>query len=110
MLENMHQKYAQLEDKVALKILLGQRDIDTNVKTTAGLTPLLLAAAKGKMVSIEILLADSTHERLAVTGMNVLDVALDVVMFYHFATQNTLIPSVHTPHKGLWKMALVNSF
>ena len=42
--------------------------------------------------------------------MNVLDVALDVVMFYHFATQNTLIPSVHTPHKGLWKMALVNSF
>ena len=42
--------------------------------------------------------------------MNVLDVALDVVMFYHFATQNTLIPSVHTPHKSLWKMAIVISF
>ena len=58
----------------------------------------------------KILLADITHERLAVIGMNVLDVALDVVMFYHFKTQITLIPSVHTPHKGLWKMVLVSSF
>ena len=61
---------AQLEDKVALKILLGQRDIDTNVKTTACLTPLLLAAAKGKMVSIEILLADSRVDENAIDDMD----------------------------------------
>ena len=46
------------EDKEALRILLECEDVDTNVKTTHGLTPFLLAAAKGKMVSFEILLAD----------------------------------------------------
>ncbi len=59
----------------------------------------------------EIFLANITHERLTIAGMNILYVPLDVVMFDHFATQNTLIPSVHTPHKSLWKIRqLVNSF
>ena len=59
----------------------------------------------------KIFLANITHERLTIAGMNILYVPLDVVMFDHFATQNTLIPSVHTPHKSLWKIRqLVNSF
>ena len=47
------------QNRETLAILLGHQDIDTNVKTSNGLTPLLLAAAKGKMVSLEVLLADS---------------------------------------------------
>ena len=59
----------------------------------------------------KIFLTNIAHERLTITGMNILYVPLDVVMFDHFATQNTLIPSVHTPHKSLWKIRqLVNSF
>ena len=46
------------EDKEALAILLSHPKIDPNAKTSKGLTPLLLAAAKGKIVSFEILVAD----------------------------------------------------
>ena len=49
---------AQLNDKESLLILLGQQTIDTNVRTSKGLTPFLLAASKGKMVAFEVLLND----------------------------------------------------
>ena len=47
------------EDTKALEILLGNPDIDTNIKTSDGLTPFLLAASKGKMASFEVLLTDN---------------------------------------------------
>ena len=47
------------ENRQALEILLGHQDIDTNKKNSDGLTPLLLAATEGKMVSFEVLLADN---------------------------------------------------
>ena len=50
---------AHEDDREALAILLGQTSIDTNVRTTRGLTPLLYAASKGKMISFEVLLNDS---------------------------------------------------
>ena len=46
------------DDREALAILLEQTSIDTNVKTTKGLTPFLYAASRGKMVSFEVLLND----------------------------------------------------
>ena len=46
------------DDREALAILLQQTNIDTNVKTTKGLTPFLYAASRGKMVSFEVLLND----------------------------------------------------
>ena len=46
------------DDREALAILLEQTSIDTNVKTTEGLTPFLYAASRGKMVSFEVLLND----------------------------------------------------
>ena len=49
---------AHEDDQEALSILLRQTRIDTNVKTTEGFTPFLLAASKGKMVSFEMLLND----------------------------------------------------
>ena len=53
---------AQLDDKESLLILLGQPTIDTNVRTSKGLTPFLLAASKGKMVAFEVLLNDKRVE------------------------------------------------
>ena len=50
---------AHEDDRQCLLILLEQKSIDTNVKTSRGLTPFLLAASKGKMVSFEVLLKDS---------------------------------------------------
>ena len=50
---------AHEDDREALAILLGQTSIDTNVRTTRGLTPFLYAASKGKMISFEVLLNDS---------------------------------------------------
>ena len=47
------------DDQEALSILLQQTSIDTNVKTTKGLTPFLYAASRGTMVSFEVLLNDS---------------------------------------------------
>ena len=47
---------AHEDDRQCLLILLEQKSIDTNVKTSRGLTPFLLAASKGKMVSFEVLL------------------------------------------------------
>ena len=47
------------QNREALAIFLGHPDIDTNVETSDSLTPFLLAASKGKMVSFEVLLADS---------------------------------------------------
>ena len=49
---------AHEDDRQCLLILLEQKSIDTNVKTSRGLTPFLLAASKGKMVSFEVLLND----------------------------------------------------
>ena len=49
-------------DRQAILILLQQTSIDTNVKTTRGLTPFLYAASKGKMVSFEVLLNDGRVE------------------------------------------------
>ena len=49
---------AHEDDQEALSILLRQTRIDTNVKTTEGFTPFLLAASEGKMVSFEMLLND----------------------------------------------------
>ena len=46
------------EDTEALAILLAHPNVDPNAKTSRGLTPLLLAAAKGKIRSFEILIAD----------------------------------------------------
>ena len=46
------------DNREALAILLKQTSIDTNVKTTKGLTPFLYAASRGKMVSFEVLLND----------------------------------------------------
>ena len=46
------------DNREALAILLEQTSIDTNVKTTEGLTPFLYAASRGKMVSFEVLLND----------------------------------------------------
>ena len=50
---------AHEDDREALAILLRQRGINPNVRTTKGLTPFLLAASEGKMVSFEVLLNDS---------------------------------------------------
>ena len=47
------------EDREALEILLDHQNIDTNKKTSDGLTPFLLAATLGKMVSFEVLLTDN---------------------------------------------------
>ena len=49
---------AHEDDRQCLLILLEQKSIDTNVRTSKGLTPFLLAASKGKMVSFEVLLND----------------------------------------------------
>ena len=49
---------AHEDDREALAILLCQRGINPNVRTTKGLTPFLLAASEGKMVSFEVLLND----------------------------------------------------
>ena len=49
---------AHEDDQESLAILLQQTSIDTNVKTTEGLTPFLLAASKGRMLSFEVLLDD----------------------------------------------------
>ena len=46
------------DNREALAILLEQTNIDTNVKTTKGLTPFLYAASRGKLVSFEVLLND----------------------------------------------------
>lgn len=45
-----------------------------------------------------------THIGLAVTGVKILDVALDVVMFDHFATQDALKTPLHPSYQRLWKM------
>ena len=47
------------DDREAISILLQQTSIDTNVKTTEGLTPFILAASEGKIHSFEVLLSDS---------------------------------------------------
>ena len=46
------------EDPEALSILLQLEKIDPNVKLSNGFTPLLLAAARGRMISFEILIGD----------------------------------------------------
>merc|ERR1711990_748207 len=46
------------EDPEALSILLQLEKIDLNVKLSNGFTPLLLAAARGRMISFEILIGD----------------------------------------------------
>ena len=56
----------QLENKEAMKILLGQSNIDTNIKTNRGLTPLLLAAEHGRMDAFEILIEDKRVDFKAV--------------------------------------------
>ena len=68
---------AQAEDLEALDILLQQADIDTNVGTIDGLTPLLLAAAKGKMTSFEVLLNDSRVDEDAMDGRD--QTAMDLI-------------------------------
>ena len=46
------------EDPEALSILLHLEKIDPNAKLSNGFTPLLLAAARGRMLSFEILIGD----------------------------------------------------
>jgi len=46
------------EDPEALSILLQLEKIDPNAKLSNGFTPLLLAAARGRMISFEILIGD----------------------------------------------------
>ena len=46
------------EDPEALSILLQLEKIDPNAKMSNGFTPLLLAAARGRMISFEILIGD----------------------------------------------------
>ena len=53
------------DDWQALDILLGQKNIDTNVKTTDGLTPFLLAAAEGKKVAFQVLHGDDRVDKNA---------------------------------------------
>ena len=50
---------AQLDDEESLLILLGQPTIDTNMRTSKGLTPFLLAASEGNMVAFEALSNDN---------------------------------------------------
>lgn len=46
------------EDPEALSILLQLEKIDPNAKLSNGFTPLLLAAARGRMISFEVLIGD----------------------------------------------------
>ena len=53
---------------------------------------------------------NSTHETLSNLSVLVLDVTLNIVMLDHFSTFSTLIPSLHTPHKPLYKNKFVSVF
>ena len=53
---------------------------------------------------------NSTHETLSNLSVLVLDVTLNIVMLDHFSTFSTLIPSLHTPHKPLYKINLFQFF
>ena len=54
---NLHTA-SQKDDSRAIKILLGQGNIDPNVETSEGVTPLMLASSQGKMEALAALLAD----------------------------------------------------
>ena len=54
---NLHTA-SELNDSRAINVLLGQRNIDPNVGTSDGITPLMIASKEGNLEALEALLAD----------------------------------------------------
>ena len=103
---------AHEDDWQALDILLGQKNIDTNVKTTDGLTPFLLAAAEGKKVAFEVLLGDdrvdknarNEKDQSALELINALSKKVRVKKaMKHLAKQGKMTPS----NKNTTKLAVI---
>ena len=100
------------DDREAISILLQQTSIDTNVKTTEGLTPFILAASEGKIDSFEVLLSGSRvdadsrdgKDRSAMELINALDKELKSLKAKELLKKQN---NRHIPPKDTAKLALL---